>query len=81
LLLVIKRIGINKKNFILQSILSCFSFSDEWIAAIELINHQTTPPLPQQLSNNNMTMVMNDDVDNIENKYPLVNDVFIRRPV
>ncbi|CAF3809462.1 unnamed protein product, partial [Rotaria magnacalcarata] len=55
---------------------------EEWITAIEIINRQTTPQLQQQPppSNKTIQMVTNDDVDNTENDYPLINEVFSRRP-
>lgn len=68
-------------------------FSEEWITAIEVINRQITPHLQQQQLSNNINnkdtssksatvkMVTNDDVDNTENEYPLMNEVFTRRPV
>ncbi|CAM4877110.1 unnamed protein product [Rotaria socialis] len=51
---------------------------EEWIAAIEIINRQTTPHLQRQLPT--VKMVTNDDVDNTENEYPTMNEVFTRRP-
>jgi hypothetical protein len=56
-------------------------FSEEWITAIEMINRQTTPHLQQQSSKTTLQMVTNDDADNTENEYPLMNEVFTRRPV
>lgn len=58
--------------------LFCF-YREEWITALEIINRQTTPHLQHQLPNVNM--VTNDDVDNTENEYPAMNEVFARRPV
>ncbi|CAF3423003.1 unnamed protein product [Rotaria sp. Silwood1] len=51
---------------------------EEWITAIEIINRQTTPHLQRQLPSTKM--VTNDDVDNTENEYPSMNEVFSRRP-
>ena len=57
-----------------------FAFArEEWITAIEIINRQTTPHLQHQLPA--MNMVTNDDIDNTENEYPGMNEVFARRPV
>jgi len=56
-----------------------FCFREEWITAIERINRQTTPHLQHQLPTTNM--VTNDDIDNTENEYPAMNEVFTRRPV
>ena len=58
-----------------------FLFREEWISAIELINRQTTPHLQHQVLNNHIDMVTNDDADNTENEYPLMDEVFSRRPV
>jgi len=83
LLLVVNKIG-NKKIsfFVVFAKFLFFYFSEEWITAIELINQQTTPHLQQQLSNdNNINMVMNDDANNPGNEYPLMNEIFTRRPV
>ncbi len=46
-----------------------------------MINRQTTPHLQQQSSKTSLQMVTNDDADNTENEYPLMNEVFTRRPV
>jgi hypothetical protein len=81
LLLVVNKIGKTKRFVFLNSILS---FSEEWITAIEIINRQITPHLQQQQSiqsDGNMNMVTNDDADNTENEYPLMSEVFTRRPV
>ncbi|CAF1426096.1 unnamed protein product [Rotaria magnacalcarata] len=51
---------------------------EEWITAIEIVNRQTTPHLQRQLPT--IKMVTNDDVDNTENEYPTMNEVFTRRP-
>jgi hypothetical protein len=56
-----------------------YIFSEEWITAIEIINRQTTPHLQHQLPTTKM--VTNDDVDNTENEYPAMNEIFARRPV
>ncbi|CAF3334972.1 unnamed protein product [Rotaria socialis] len=57
---------------------------EEWITAIEIINRQTAPHLQQQPppppSNQTIQMVTNDDVDSTENDYPVINEVFSRRP-
>ncbi len=77
------KIGIKKKNFffvLINSFFFFYFFSEEWITAIELITQKTTPHL-QQLSNNNIEMVRNDDADNTKNEYPLMNEIFTRRPV
>ncbi len=57
-----------------------FFFREEWITAIEIINRQTTPHLQHQLPPR-MNMVTNDDMDNTENEYPAMNEIFTRRPV
>lgn len=46
---------------------------------MEIINRQTTPHLQHQLTA--MKMVTNDNMDNAENEYPAMNEVFTRRPV
>ena len=46
---------------------------------MEIINRQTTPHLQHQLTA--MKMVTNDSMDNAENEYPAMNEVFTRRPV
>ncbi|CAF2893633.1 unnamed protein product [Rotaria sp. Silwood2] len=53
---------------------------EEWITAIEIINRQITPHLQQQTPTTSVKMVTNDDADNTENEYPLMNEVFARRP-
>jgi hypothetical protein len=61
------------------------SSSEEWIEAIEKINRITTPHLQQvqvmPMNNADMKMVTNDDADNTENEYPLMSEIFARRPV
>ncbi|CAF0731502.1 unnamed protein product [Rotaria sp. Silwood1] len=53
---------------------------EEWITAIEIINRQTSPHLQQKSPSTSAKMVTNDDADNTENEYPLMNEVFTRRP-
>ena len=60
------------------------SSSEEWITAIEVMTRQTTPHLQHQQPApmySQMGMVTNDNADNTENEYPLMNEVFARRPV
>jgi hypothetical protein len=56
-------------------------FREEWISAIELMNRQTTPHLQEQPPSIHVNMVTNDDADNTENEYPLMDEIFARRPV
>ncbi len=73
-------IKIGKRNlFIFIFLLISRSFREEWITAIEIINRKTTPHLQHQLPSINM--VTNDDIDNTENEYPAMNEIFTRRPV
>ena len=68
--------------FHLQSMM--LSSSEEWISAIEIMTQQTTPHLQHQQPTpgyHQTGMVTNDDADNTENEYPLMNEVFTRRPV
>ncbi|CAF1208809.1 unnamed protein product [Adineta steineri] len=54
---------------------------EEWITAIDLINQQTSPQLQPQVSlKRNIKMVTNDEVDITDNEYPLMNEIFTRRP-
>jgi hypothetical protein len=72
-------IKIGKRIFFIyfSSYFKCFR--EEWITAIEIINRKTTPHLQHQLPSINM--VTNDDIDNTENEYPAMNEIFTRRPV
>jgi hypothetical protein len=80
LLLVVYKIGKEKYFLILFFFLYKYLFiSEEWITALEIINRQTTPHLQHQLPTTKM--VTNDDIDNTENEYPAMNEIFSRRPV